>query len=298
MLSFHAGRALARPGRPVPFRGVRPEPPEYTTDTLHALLRGLPDVPSPAVQMRLARRARAGDEEARRELIAGNVRLCYWIARRYTWSGIPLIDLVQEGCLGLIRAADLYDPDRGYAFSTYATHWVRQAVQRGVYNHGRVVRIPVHVHEQLKRMREARAEIEDSGRDATVEEIAERSGLEPARVLELLRTEPEPLSIDAPMSEQFDDSTAWVDSVAAPDDGDTGGDPELARIAARALARLSDREREVLCLRLGLDGGEPLTLEEVGSLIGVTRERVRQIQKAAESRLRNFHELAAAAAAA
>jgi RNA polymerase sigma factor (sigma-70 family) len=259
---------------------------EYSTDSLHAWMRNLPDeVPTPAEQNRLAKAAAAGDAEARNQLVSKNLRLVYWVAQRYAWAGVPIVDLVQEGAIGLIRAAEKFDPERGFAFSTYATHWVRQAVQRAVFNHCRVVRLPVHVHSELVTLRKARERLDRQGlADPEPDDLAAATGFPLKKVQRLLEAEPTELSLDVPMA---DEGTPFSETLEAPpDDREELETQRLRGVLDAALERLTEKQRLVLELRNGLGEFDPMTLEEVGQVIGVTRERVRQIQDTAYRILR------------
>lgn len=229
----------------------------------------------------LGKRKTAGDADAREHLITSNLRLVVWVAKRYERPGITLADLVQEGYFGLVEAVERFDWRRGHRFSTYATWWIRQRVQRAVDNQARVVRFPSHVAARMRRLDRARGELRgEMGREPTDEEVREAAG---ATREEVRRIETAPrtmVSLDAPVSAdgtELGDLVA-IDPVNVADDVETDLGAEGLR---SAVALLPERQREVLALRYGLEGDEPSTLEEIGSRLGVSRERVRQIEQRA-----------------
>jgi RNA polymerase primary sigma factor len=227
----------------------------------------------------LARRKDEGDEWAKQRLIECNLRLVMSITRRYVNSGVPLLDLIQEGNLGLMRAVEKFDYRRGFKLSTYATWWIRQAVTRAIADQGRTIRLPVHVVDQVRKVTRARRVLAQKlNRDPLPAEIAAESGLSVERVHELLDLVEDPVSLETPVGEgdsmygdMLEDANAERPDVAL---------SELLRGTEleAALGRLSDRSRSVLELRFGLTGDKPSTLEEVGAELGVTRERVRQLE--------------------
>jgi RNA polymerase primary sigma factor len=255
-----------------------------TQDPLKLYVRAIGDgrLLTPAEERELARRKDEGDEDAKRRLIECNLRLVMSITRNYVNSGVPLLDLIQEGNLGLIRAVEKFDYTMGFKLSTYATWWIRQAVTRAIADQGRTIRLPVHVVEQVRRMTRARRVLTQKlNRDPLPEEIAAESGLELKRVRELLDLVEDPVSLETPVG---DGDSLYADMLEDPNAAQP--DEELAELVrgselAAALDQLSDRMRHVIELRFGLTGEKPKTLEEVGAELGVTRERVRQLESRA-----------------
>jgi len=243
---------------------------------------------SPARVRQLRRAVRAGDA-AVETFVNGNLRLVVSIAKRYQGADLPLLDLVQEGNLGLIHAVEKFDWRKGFKFSTYATWWIRQAITRGIANGGRTIRLPVHASDLLNQTLKSRARLEAQlGRRPNVSELAADLEVSAERVVDILRHAAAPGSLSEPLSH---DSDAELGDLL--EDREAMSPPEAAVAAllpgevAKMLVTLDDREREIIRLRFGLDRGEPCTLEEVGVCFGLTRERIRQIEARALSKLRH-----------
>jgi RNA polymerase primary sigma factor len=263
-------------------------PPELA-DPLKLYVRQIGDgrLLTAAEERELARRKDLGDEAAKRKLIESNLRLVMSITRNYTKAGVPLLDLIQEGNLGLIRAVEKFDYKMGFKLSTYATWWIRQSVTRALADQGRTIRLPVHVAEQARRvMRSRRILAQKLNRDPTVAELAKESGFPEKRVQELLDLVEDPVSLETPVGDGESMYGDLIEDTQAEKPDETTATNLRTAELATALERLNPRMRHVLALRFGLDGEKPRTLEEVGSGLGITRERVRQLEARALRELR------------
>src|SRR5690349_18529005 len=236
----------------------------------------------------LAQRKDEGDEEAKKRLIESNLRLVMSITRNYTKAGVPLLDLIQEGNLGLIRAVEKFDWRMGYKLSTYATWWIRQAVTRALADQGRTIRLPVHVAEQVRRVMRARRILSQKlNREPVLRELAKESGFTEAKVRDLLELIEDPISLETPVGDGESVYSDLIEDVNAELPEETTADQMRSRELAKALAQLNPRMQHVISRRFGLDGQVPQTLEQVGSELGITRERVRQLESRALRELRS-----------
>jgi len=278
-----------------------PAPPvvESTTDALQLFLReaGRHHLLTAAQEVELAKRIERGDDDAKQTMIQSNLRLVVSIAKNYRNQGLPFLDLIQEGTLGLIRAVEKFDWRRGFKFSTYATWWIRQAVARALADKARTIRMPVHIVERMQKINRAERSLWTTlGREPRIEEIADEANITVQQVLEVRAAARTSASLDAPVGEAED--AVLGDFVA----GDEPLPEETVELNLRsqalrlALCELPTRERDVLVMRYGLDGGEPRTLEEIGRTLGLTRERVRQIELESLRRLAGLRQVQAIAA--
>jgi len=240
-------------------------------------------------EIALAQRVERGDQHAREELLEANIRLVASVARRYQNRGLPLEDLMQEGIIGLIRAIEKYNYRKGYRFSTYATHWIRQAVSRALANQGRSIRLPAHVVDSLVRIGRIREELlHKSGRTPTRSELAEAAGLTEKKLIQLLRNAAQPVSLESPVGAEGDSSIGDF-MTASPEHSpaETAMRGLVSETLECALNTLTPREKEVITLRFGLANEDPHTLEQAGKRMSITRERARQIEFKAMEKLRH-----------
>jgi RNA polymerase primary sigma factor len=263
--------------------------PAPVQDPLKLYVRQIGDGPllTRAEERELARRKDAGDEAAKQRLIEANLRLVMSITRNYTKSGVPLLDLIQEGNLGLIRAVEKFDWRMGYKLSTYATWWIRQAVTRALADQGRTIRLPVHVADQVRRLMRTRRQLAQKlNREPTIAELAAEAGFTEERVGDLLELVEDPISLETPVGDGESIYSDLIEDINSDQPDHATALRLRSRELAQALASLNPRMRRVLVLRFGLGDQAPKTLEEVGAGLGITRERVRQLESRALRELR------------
>jgi RNA polymerase primary sigma factor len=263
-------------------------------DSLQAFLNdvGKVDLLTAAQEVELAKRIERGDHGAKQEMVEANLRLVVSIAKRYRNQGLPFLDLIQEGSIGLTRASEKFDHRKGFKFSTYATWWIRQAVQRSLADKARTIRIPTHVVEKLNKI--ARSERKLRGelcREPKPAEIADDADLPLDEVEQILRSAQTPMSLEKPVGDEGGAEFGHFLADSAPLPEDVADDNSRSRALTESLATLTLRERTVLELRYGLDGRAPATLDEIGVVFSVTRERVRQIEKSSMDKLSALTEM-------
>ncbi len=265
---------------------------EYATgDPVRMYLREIGKVPllTQEEEQELAKRIAQGDKEAAQKMTEANLRLVVSIAKRYVGRGMQLLDLIQEGNLGLLKAVEKYDFSKGFKFSTYATWWVRQAITRALADQARTIRIPVHMVETMNKLTQCSRKLQQElGREPTVEELAKVMHLTPERINEIRQMCMEPVSLESPVGEEDDSHLGdFIEDNSGAQPADAVSQAMLRQQLMEILDTLSEREAKVLRLRYGLDDGRPRTLEEVGKEFNVTRERVRQIEAKALRKIRN-----------
>ena len=264
--------------------------PDPTLDSLQQLLDGIAATPllTAEEEVSLSKRIERGDLAAKDHMTRANLRLVVSIAKRYRNQGLPFLDLIQEGSIGLVRAVEKFDHRKGFKFSTYATWWIRQAISRAIADKGRTIRIPIHIDNVIKKLDGAQRKLEAAGdRDPTVEEIAALAGVDPVEADVLMRAAQPLVSLDKPVG---DDADAAQFGELIPDEStaspfDAAAEALMHERLARVLDNLPYRERRIITLRFGLDGEAPRTLDQVARLFKLTRERTRQIEEAAIRKL-------------
>lgn len=259
-------------------------------DDVRQFLREIREYPRLTVEeeRELARRCAEGDEDAIRQMVNSNLRLVVSIAREYAGRGVALMDLIQEGSIGLLAAARKFDYTRDLRFSTYATKWIRQGVTRCLLNHGSSIRVPLHTAERMRKVQSVRAALlQETGEEPTTAQISERSGIPESKVQELIRLTPDICSLDVPAGDG-DDSSALgtlLEDVQTPQPYEELVRQELERTMGELLSTLTDRQQQILRLHFGMEDGHCYALEDIGKMLGISKERVRQVERQAMDKL-------------
>ena len=266
---------------------------QFADDSVKMYLREIGKIPLLTIEeeQKLAHKAANGNKKAKDKMVEANMRLVVSIAKRYSGRGLDLLDLIQEGNTGLLRAVEKFDPEKGFKFSTYATWWVRQAITRAIADQARTIRIPVHMHETInKLLRITRKLTTELNREPTTEEIAEEMDMDVDKIDYIMRIKPDNTSLDQSVGKDGDDEDSvlgdFVEDEERISPEDSAANQMLKEQLAEIIASLSEREQKIIKLRFGVGGGRPHTLEEVGAEFSVTRERIRQIEAKALSKLR------------